>query len=255
MNKKYELLNDETINFNGSKLYRIRALRDFGDVHRGDLGGYIETYDNLAQTGNCWVYDESVVKDDAKVSCNVNVHGKSIICGSATVDCYADIIDSTVSDNATVTGFAKIYNGAKIKECAMVGNYGMIDGRSIISGNACISGVAKITGESLIQGNVIVNGNAEIIDAIVVGEVVISDNAYITSTDDYFSINSFINHDVSQYLISFYTTENKSIMVFFRQEVFTLYDFAKYIKTLDNYEKDRDIFAKTIAFVRARFRK
>ena len=46
MNKKYELLENDTIEI-GLKsyehtLYRIRSLRDFGDVEKGQLGGYIE---------------------------------------------------------------------------------------------------------------------------------------------------------------------------------------------------------------------
>ena len=39
--KKYELT-DETKEFNGKTLYRIRALIDFGLVKTGDLGGWIE---------------------------------------------------------------------------------------------------------------------------------------------------------------------------------------------------------------------
>ena len=40
--KKYELLKNDTIKVFGHTLYRIRALRDFKDVKKGDLGGYIE---------------------------------------------------------------------------------------------------------------------------------------------------------------------------------------------------------------------
>ena len=50
MNKKYELT-DECINFYGRKLYRIKALVDFYDVKSGDLGGYVESYNNLSQEG------------------------------------------------------------------------------------------------------------------------------------------------------------------------------------------------------------
>ena len=39
-NKKFELTG-EFILFFGIKLFRIRALIDFGDVKSGDLGGYI----------------------------------------------------------------------------------------------------------------------------------------------------------------------------------------------------------------------
>ena len=55
-NKKYEILMDEknTIEWQGRTLHRIRALKNFGDVKKDDLGGYIEDENNLSQKGNCW---------------------------------------------------------------------------------------------------------------------------------------------------------------------------------------------------------
>lgn len=49
--KKFELTN-EFITFFGKKLFRIKALIEFGDVRIGDLGGYIEKEDNLSHNGN-----------------------------------------------------------------------------------------------------------------------------------------------------------------------------------------------------------
>jgi hypothetical protein len=43
MMKKYELLADDCLRVGERTVYRIRALRDFGDVRRGDLGGYVES--------------------------------------------------------------------------------------------------------------------------------------------------------------------------------------------------------------------
>ena len=47
---KYELTKESKGN-----LFRIKALKDFGNVKKGDLGGFIEKTDNLSQEGNCWV--------------------------------------------------------------------------------------------------------------------------------------------------------------------------------------------------------
>ena len=44
--KKYELTAN-TKNVYGKTLFQIRALKDFGDVQAGDLGGYIEKEENL----------------------------------------------------------------------------------------------------------------------------------------------------------------------------------------------------------------
>ena len=65
--KKYELLQDQTIEWRGRTLYRICALRNFGDVHAGDVGGYIECERNLSQDGNARVYGDAWVYGDARV--------------------------------------------------------------------------------------------------------------------------------------------------------------------------------------------
>lgn len=46
-NPKYELLSDDTIKLNHVVLRRLRALRNFGSVKTGELGGYIENENNL----------------------------------------------------------------------------------------------------------------------------------------------------------------------------------------------------------------
>ncbi len=46
--KKYEIT--DIAHPDNPKLHRIRALTDVGtDVHKGDLGGYVETEDNLTK--------------------------------------------------------------------------------------------------------------------------------------------------------------------------------------------------------------
>ena len=66
--KKYELT-DETIEVYGTALHRIKALKDFGNVKKGELGGYVESEHNLSQEGNCWVCG------NAKVCGNAEVYG------------------------------------------------------------------------------------------------------------------------------------------------------------------------------------
>lgn len=71
--KKYELLKDDTKEISGHTLYRIKALRDFGNVEKGDLGGYIESESNLSHFENAWVYD------NAEVFGNARVYGDAVI--------------------------------------------------------------------------------------------------------------------------------------------------------------------------------
>jgi hypothetical protein len=50
--KKYKLT-ENTIKSKGVTLYQIEALKNFGDVKKGDLGGYIQFEDNLEHGCNC----------------------------------------------------------------------------------------------------------------------------------------------------------------------------------------------------------
>ncbi|WP_375616765.1 hypothetical protein [Bartonella sp. AP58NXGY] len=45
--KKYELT-DETIEVAGKTLYRIRALKDFRNIKKGDLGSFMQYEGNLS---------------------------------------------------------------------------------------------------------------------------------------------------------------------------------------------------------------
>ena len=64
--QKYKLT-EETISYMGKTLYRIEAVRDFGDVKAGDRGGYIEKEDNLSHSGDCWVSGDAQVSGNAEI--------------------------------------------------------------------------------------------------------------------------------------------------------------------------------------------
>ena len=53
--KKYKLTKN-SIEVFGKKLFQIQATASFGNVERGELGGYIEKEENLSQENNAWVY-------------------------------------------------------------------------------------------------------------------------------------------------------------------------------------------------------
>ena len=52
--KKYELTGEVKVKF-GVTFKRIRALIDFGNVKKGELGGFIEKEENLSHENNAWV--------------------------------------------------------------------------------------------------------------------------------------------------------------------------------------------------------
>ena len=112
---KYILIKDESNWCRRFNLYRVKSLKDFSDVHKGDIGGYIEEYYNLSQEGNCWIYDKAWVR------CNAKVFENAIISGNAKVTDNAQIYDSAVvSGQSLVYGHAKVTGSAKIENRVLI---------------------------------------------------------------------------------------------------------------------------------------
>ena len=83
-NDKFELTK-ETKYWFGTTLYRIKALKAFGSVEKGELGGFIEKEANIESAGNAWVFDNARVFDNAQVSGNARVFGHAQVSGNAFV--------------------------------------------------------------------------------------------------------------------------------------------------------------------------
>ena len=90
-------------------LYQIEALKDFSDIKKGDLGGWIEKESNLSQQGDCWVSCRARVYDNAIVSDNAWVFGNAWVSGCAWVSGNARVFgNARVSGNDWVSGNAII---------------------------------------------------------------------------------------------------------------------------------------------------
>ena len=91
--KKFELTSDFITNIFGIKLFRIRALVEFGSVKVGELGGYIEKEENLSQNGDAWGYGNAWVCGNAKVYGDADyayVHGFGSEYRTTTFFCLND---------------------------------------------------------------------------------------------------------------------------------------------------------------------
>ena len=75
MDKKFRLTK-VTKEWCGITLFQIEALVSFGNVTKGDKGGYVEKENNLDQSSNAWVYDNAQVYGDARVYGEAWVSGK-----------------------------------------------------------------------------------------------------------------------------------------------------------------------------------
>ena len=119
--KKFELTNEFVTNMFGTKLFRIRALVEFGDVEAGELGGYVEKESNLGHDDNAWVYGDARVYDNALVYDNARVYGDAQVSGDARVYDNALVYDNAwvygdaqVSGDARVCGNARVYGDARV---------------------------------------------------------------------------------------------------------------------------------------------
>jgi UDP-3-O-[3-hydroxymyristoyl] glucosamine N-acyltransferase len=237
MEKKYELIKEDSIEVEGRTLYRIRALKDFikndddtYDVKKGSLGGYVQKEENLSHEGNCWVsddakvFDSAVVKDNALVTDVSMVFGNSMVIGSGLVTDKSKVYGfAIIQDDALVMDRAEVYEHAVMEELSSIGDdaklYGSAktDSTSNLRGFAEVYEYARLRGECLVDGDskvyghAVINGQARITDhasvkdnGIVSGRVMMCGHATVSKNGKVFGVgridfNITGNRDVAVY--------------------------------------------------------
>lgn len=149
MKKKYELIESDI-----RGLYRVKALIDFGDVRKGEIGGYVENPHNLSHEGDCWIYNNAKVYDNAEIMDDAKAYNNAYIYNNAKIHGNAKICN-----NAEIFEYAEVWDNAVIQEDAL------ICGKSVIEENALIHGVGVIC------GNACIGGNAEIKNGMHIGDI------------------------------------------------------------------------------------
>ena len=137
--KKYEILENETKVVNGHTLYRIKALKDFGDVKIGKIGGWVETEENLSQSDNCFIYDNAHVYGDARIFGDARIYG-----------------DACVSDEARVYEKARIFENACVYGDACVHGSTCVHGNAHVFGSACVYGDARVFGYACVYKDAVI---------------------------------------------------------------------------------------------------
>ena len=195
--KKYELTSQKMTLRNGLVLHRIRALRDFACVKKGDLGGWIESESNLATdynlawiAGEAKVYGAARVVGDAWISGNAKVYGQALINEEAAVDGNARIYGrAMVSDCAKAGRNARIFGDARIIGNAQIAGNAQVFGNALVSGNALVCDQARIFGKAMVYGYAQVFGNAEICgEAVIKYKERLGCDVKIESIDDFVTI-------------------------------------------------------------------
>lgn len=148
--RKYELTG-ETMQVQGVEshtLHRIRAVRSFGDVKAGDLGGWVETdgnykegrttrLPNLSHDGDCWLYGDAKAFAGANVNGNAQMRGLAQAFGNAVVGG-----SSIVADHAVIDGLHEQRPMDERRGDAIVALNAEVRGYSQVRGE-CVTGETK----------------------------------------------------------------------------------------------------------------
>ena len=193
MEEKY-ILTSETMEINKHILHRIKALKDFGDVKKGDLGGWVEDIHNLSHKGNCWVYDDAAVYSEAKVMGNAKVFdgaeitthssvmGDAEVYGDARVNGYSIVQDNAkVFDGVEVANHSSVMGDAEVHGDAWVDEYSIVRGHAKVMGKyrgvltlrkALIEGYAEVSGDATISMHICGNAKVDCWDCIMSGSLI-----------------------------------------------------------------------------------
>jgi hypothetical protein len=125
----------KTKEYQNKTLHEIEAVRDFGNVKKGAIGGWIEKESNLSHEGECWVAGNAKVFGNALVYGDAWVYGNAKVFGNALV--YGD---AWVYGNAQVFGDAKVFGNAQVFGDAWVYGYAEVFGNGVVSGDTLVFG-------------------------------------------------------------------------------------------------------------------
>lgn len=129
-------------------LRRIRAIRDFGNVKKGQLGGYIADEACLSHDSNCWVADNARV-----AAYGVRISGNAQIAENAYIASNTQIFDNArIDGNATVNGASRVCENAHVTDEAWVNGWAFICGDAWIGGNTRVALGAVICGGTYSEG-------------------------------------------------------------------------------------------------------
>ena len=103
-NKKYEFVDGDTIEHSGITLKRIRANVAIGlTVSAGDLGGYIQSEENLSRIDDAWISGNARVFGDARVSGNAHVENDKSIFWATKVGNNNDTLTAFKNKDGKIT--------------------------------------------------------------------------------------------------------------------------------------------------------
>lgn len=196
MEKKYELIKEDSIVVDGHTLYRIKAVRDFYVIDKDEVGGYVESEENLSHEGECWIYNDgmvygkAVVSENGSVTDNAKVYDYAIIEGDAAVMDRAEVYGHAImNDYSNIGGNAKLYGSARMEDSSTLKGFAEVYDYARLRGDCLVDDDARIYGNSVINGFARVFNHASVKDnAIVSGRAVVCGYATVSKHGSIFGV-------------------------------------------------------------------
>lgn len=129
---------------------QIQALRDFGNVKAGTLGGYIQSEANLSHDGLCWIADNAVALERSEIKDDAQVWGQAIITDHAGI-----------LGNASVHGQAEVWGYVMLKDWANVTDQVLLYDHVLIQDTTSVYGLVKIMGNVRISFHAVIEGTGQ----------------------------------------------------------------------------------------------
>ena len=173
--KKYELTKKTKKTETGEIVYRIRALKSWEVqgrvVNKGDLGGWVQSEDNLSHEGGCWLFDEAMGYQNSRRSgesigynnsrqfgnsqqCDHSQQGwYSIQSGNSQQGDYSQQGGYSVQrDHSVQSGYSQQCEKSQQCDYSQQGGWSVQDGDSVQRGNSVQCGRSQQRGHS-VQGD------------------------------------------------------------------------------------------------------
>ncbi|MFR4878288.1 MAG: hypothetical protein ACLUBZ_15535 [Ruthenibacterium lactatiformans] len=153
MSKNYEITN--IAHPQDTKLHRIRALKALRhDVFSGDLGGFVQSEENLAQDEECWIYGDAIACGNSCVAQkgalyeNACIRDFALVCGSAQMHGESQAEDRAIVRAGILTEQASVTGDGFVGEDATSGNAPVLKGQTLVYG--------EVSGKVLCQGKTVI---------------------------------------------------------------------------------------------------
>ncbi len=115
----------------GSRLHRIRALRDIPEhgVKAGDLGGFVQSERNLSQTGAAWISGDAVAMGESRIEDDAIARDQAILSSYAILRHRA-----VASGQSRMDGQAIVQDHAQLTDSSHIGGCARVGGTVVITG-------------------------------------------------------------------------------------------------------------------------